>query len=254
MKKYARSSNFKPGFKPRSMRRLERKNKRSFYWTVCITLLMLYLFFFWGLPYLIKGLAQINKKTTLIEQPISEDAKLTPPVFNIPYEATNTATIQVDGYGQNKTKVELYVNNNLKETVPTDDNGHFEFNRIDLSEGENYIYGKTISETGNQSLSSKSIRVFFSNEKPKLEVLEPEDNKTIEGTDEQSKKVMIRGKTNPDNTLTINGTITIINPDGSFSQEQVLTDGENIISIKVINSVGNATQIDRKIIYTAKAS
>ncbi len=193
----------------------------------------------WGLPALIGSLSvfiKLKKKKKKVE---TLDAAITPPVLNIPFEATNTATLKLSGYSSPNTKVEIYIDDQLVETIETDSDGAFNIEALELALGINNIYGKTINEKGNSSLASKTIKLIYNNEQPILEVTEPSDGQEIKGGD---KKIRVSGKTEPINSITINGVTAIVNGDGNFSKEISLNDGDNLIEVVAINQVGNSTK------------
>ena len=95
---------------------------------------------------------------------------------------------------------------------------------------------------------SKNIKVYFNNEKPKLEVSSPSDNQEIKGGD---KKIRVTGNTDPQNTVAINGASVIVNGAGDFASDVTINDGDNTITIVTTNSFGNSTSIDRKVKYSA---
>lgn len=216
---------------------------------------MFYFLVSWGLPAFINGLSVFNKfkPSTTTEKIAVEDAAIAPPILNIPFESTSSAMLVVSGYAVAGSKVEIYLDDQLQNVNQTKEDGSFSSDPIELVQGTNNIYGKTVLDessnesTPKKSLPSKNIKVYYSSEKPKLEIFEPEDNKTIQGGD---KKVKVSGKTDPENTITINGNTVIVNFEGKFSSEVSLNDGENNILVIVYNRVGNSTKIERKITYT----
>ena len=236
--------------KPFLSRRLERKSKRNLFVTLFISAILLYVTFVWFIPTFIGSLSLLNQFKPQSQSSISvaEKASLAPPVLNIPFESTNTATIKVHGYALSNTSVEIYNDNNLKTTVKTNEDGSFTSDPIDLNLGTNNISGKTADDSGNKSLTSKPINIYYTNEKPSLEISEPEDNKTIKGGD---KKVNVSGKTSSDRdiSLTINGVRTIVQSDGSFSRSVDINEGDNNITISATDNAGNNIQSTRKVTY-----
>lgn len=238
-------------YKPYSARRLEKKSKRKLFLTFIIGAVLFYSLITWFIPNLIGSLSIINTiKPTVKETaiPVSEDTTLAPPVFIIPFEATNSSTILVSGYASSQAKVEVYVDNELKDTINTEENGNFTAKNIPLTLGSNTIYGKTVDQNGKKSLPSKGIKVDYKNEKPELSIKEPSDNQTIQGGD---KKVTISGSVSPiDNmTVVINTTRAIVSKDGNFSQTIEINEGENNITITATDNAGNSTQKSLKITY-----
>ena len=247
MRRYGRRSR-STYYKPRSVRKNESKTRKKLIWSLIISIALLFIILRYVLPALVGNLSYINKfKSNSTVTPISEGVKLAPPVLNIPYEATNTASIKVKGFATANAKVKIFLDDNLVSTITADQDGSFVTEPINLSVGTNNIYGKTMSEVGNDSLSSKTIQILYSNEKPMLQISEPPDGKEIKGGD---KKVKVVGQTDVDNDLTINGTKIILNGDGHFSTDINLNDGENNLMVVATNSVGNFTTLQIKVTYT----
>lgn len=229
---------------------MERKSKKNLYLTLLICGVLLYVLFVWFIPTFISSLSLLNrfKETPKVTKPISDNAFLAPPVLNIPYEATNSATIFVRGYTMANTSVEIYVNDELKSAVKSISDGSFLSDPITLDLGKNSISGKTIDTSGNKSYGSKPIIITFSNEKPILEITDPQDNQIVKVGE---KKVTVSGKTNSDKeiTITISGNRVIVNSDGNFSQSVTLSDGDNNITITALDKAGNTTEVTRKVTY-----
>lgn len=235
-------------YTPRSVRRIEKQSKKKLIYAIIFVIIFSFIMLNWGLPAIVGSLSIFNnlKKTEKISSP-TDDAAIAPPVLNIPFEATNSAIIRINGYSEANSKVQIYVNDNLATTTNTDSSGNFNIEDLPLELGTNYIYGKTVNENNKTSLGSKKISLIYSDEKPLLEVSEPSDNKEIHGGD---KKTLVSGKANPENSLTINGSGVILNGDGTFSREISLNDGENTITIVSSDQIGNNTQVTKKVTYT----
>lgn len=248
MKRY--QSRYSSRSKPLSVRRWEKKGKRRFIFTILLGGFLLYALFSWILPTLVGGLSVINrfKPTPQTASSIAESATLAPPILNIPYEATNTATISIKGYATTSSTVEIYIDDELKTTAKAKDDGGFLTDPILLNLGTNNISGKAIDEKGNKSLPSKPIRITYENEKPTLELNEPQDSTTVKG----EKKVLVSGSTDPNKGITVsaNGVRLIVNSEGQFSQKLDINEGENEIVILATDIAGNTTQTTRKVIYS----
>ncbi len=233
----------------RASRRLVRKSKRNFIISLILIIIFTYLALIWILPNFIRAIGSIKqfinppeKKAGLEDTTVS----LAPPIFNIPYEATNTPEINISGYATPDSKIQLFIDDEEKQTSQSSSDGSFSFQNIELGLGINNIYGKTVDGDGKTSLPSKTIRVIFDNEKPLLEVSEPEDGKSIQG----ERKMKILGKTEVGAKIIINGNQVIVNGEGNFSSDQTLNDGDNIFNIKAIDSASNFTEISRRVHFT----
>lgn len=231
----------------RSAKRFARKSKRNFIITLILTGLILYFTFKWILPFFIGGVSFI--KDTINSNPkissTQEANNLAPPVLNIAYEATNTAQIDISGYGTPHSKVTLFLDDQAAQTIDVSSEGTFTFTKVPLKFGTNNIYAKTIDQN-KVSLPSKEIKVILDNEKPSLNILEPDDNKQIQGGD---KKVKVAGKTEAGSKIFINDNQTIVDSEGNFLTELSLNEGDNIISIKAVDFASNSTEVQRKVTY-----
>jgi hypothetical protein len=140
---------------PLSVRRLQRKTRQRLIIIIVIIIFLSYFVFAWFLPALIGGLSVLNKLKPQTETPInvSDGVVLAPPVFDIPFEATNTAEIKVKGYINPTLSVEIYLDDELITTTAVGMDGNFEVS-LPLALGTNNLYGKTINDKGEKSLPS----------------------------------------------------------------------------------------------------
>lgn len=233
----------------RSARKLAGKAKRNFFLTLIIILGLLYTTITWILPTFINGIGFVKDKTNPVQRktPESEDASVAPPVLNIPYEATNSSQIDIKGFGTPETKVKLYLDDELVQTIDVDRKGNFIFEKVELSIGTNNIYGKSLDERDKESLPSKIFKLIYENDKPPLSINEPEDEKKIQGG---AKQIKVSGKTDTKVNVFINNTQVIVDKDGNFNTDQILNDGDNTFTVKAQSQAGNITEIQRKVIYS----
>lgn len=233
----------------RSARRLVKKSQRNFIVTLFLIAIIFYATIKWILPYFVNSVGFVKnffysqEKTA---EKITENAQLAPPILNIPFEATPTAEIDIKGYATPNSKVKLFLDDEEQKVVDVSENGDFVFQNISLSLGANNIYAKSLDEKNQESLLSKNIQIIYDNEKPTLNLSEPEDNKTIQGGD---KKVKFSGNTEADAQVFINGNQVIVNKDGNFNTELSLNEGENTFSIKALDSATNEVEISRRVTY-----
>lgn len=230
-------------------KKLARQSRRNFFVTILIIILLLYATLTWILPFIINSTSFVKDSLHPSKKVVADDNKnssLAPPVLNIPYEATNTAQIDIKGYGSSNSKVAIFLDDEKKDTAEVSDDGTFEFKNISLVLGTNNIYGKSIDEKNQESLPSKTLKILYDNEKPKLDIKEPEDNKKIQGGD---KKIKIAGITEVDAQVFINDSQSIIDKDGNFSIEVALNEGDNNFDIKAIDKASNSTEVSRKVTY-----
>lgn len=72
---------------------------------------------------------------------------------------------------------------------------------------------------------------------PSLDISTPKDNEIV-----KSLTVSVKGKTEPNTTLFVEGEAVVVNPDGSFSSEISLFPGKGTLSFIVENRFGRKTQ------------
>lgn len=233
----------------RALKRYARKSKRNFIISLILVTIFAYIALTWVLPNFIGVLGSVKefisptaKKVDLEDTTVS----LAPPVLNIPYEATNTPQINIQGYATGNSKIRLFIDDREQQTTESLADGSFSFQDIQLGLGINNIYGTTVNEDGKMSLPSKTLRVIFDNEKPPLEISGPEDGKSLSG----ERKIKISGKTEAGAKIIINGNQIIVDKEGSFSTETQLNDGDNIFNIKAVDSSSNYTEISRLVHFT----
>lgn len=237
-------------FKPRSLRHSESKAKRRLIFTIVGILIASFVFFNWGLPFIIGQLSFLNKRDKPVDvNTLKIDEAIAPPVLYIPYEATNSANLSISGYAAPLSKVELYIDDEIKAQTNTDSEGKFTTNPVALNLGTNNINAVTINDSNKKSLPSKYIKLYFNNEKPKLEISEPGDSAEIKGGD---KKVKLAGETDVNNSVTVNGSTVIVDSEGKFQTVIALNDGDNTFTVIASNSFGNNNQIQRIIKYTSQ--
>lgn len=233
----------------RQIRKIARNSRRNFIITLVLIVLLAYGTVNWVLPSFINGIGFVKNNLSPPDKIIrqtSDSALLAPPVLNIPYEATNTAQIGITGYATANSKVKLYLDDQLKDTVDTLENGDFVVRNLELSLGTNNIYAKTLDEKNVESLPSKTIRVIYDDEKPSLILNEPEDNKQIQGGD---KRVRFSGKSELGVQIFINDNQIIVDKDGNFTTDLPLNEGDNDFNVRAKDKASNSSEISRRVTY-----
>lgn len=247
-----RRPTYRSSFKPRSLRHSESKAKKKLIFNLVIIVVLIYVFFNWGLPFLVGNLGFLNKyKTVKPAEKVKIDEAIAPPVLYVPFEATNSASLAISGYATPLSKVEIYIDDELKSQTTTDSEGKFTADPISLNLGSNNLYALTINDKDKKSLPSKTIKLFYSNEKPTLEVSQPADGMEITSGD---KKVVVSGKTDPNNSVTVNGATVIVNSEGNFQTTININDGDNVITVISSTNFGTTNQTERRVKYTPQAS
>jgi len=186
-----------------------------------------------------------TKNQTSTNSQSSGNSFISAPVLNPLPNATNSAVIIISGKSQPDKTIQLYLNNDLKNTTQTDTNGSFSFSQT-LSAGDNLIETKT--EQNNKSSDfSNSFTVSFKNSAPSLTVDSPSDGQSF-SKDQNS--VNVTGKTDANVNVTINGFWAIINENNNYSYSLSLQNGDNQIKVIAIDLAGNKTEKDLKVTYS----
>lgn len=232
-------------YRSRYSRHPRHRKKPNILGMIVLIILILFISLNWILPTLVNGLGAVNRLfRPAKQQEKAPVASLAPPVILIPYEATNSGTIDISGYASSNSSIKIYLDDKFVSQTKTKDDGSFVVSNISLNLGTNNIYGITTDTKGVDSLPSKTLRLIYDSEKPILEVSSPQDSETL-----KEKNINVSGKTEPGATLYVNNIRGITNEDGTFSTPVSLNEGDNNIEIKVHDRAGNQTEIVRKVIY-----
>lgn len=216
-----------------------KRNQRQAILFGLLTITLIALIFIYGLPAIIKMATFIGDFRSS-GTPIESNDKIppAPPVFKYFLEATNSAKINLHGFAENGAKVKIYLDDTSIKEVVADNEGNFSLNNFGLNVGENKIKAVAIDNAGNKSAESEKITIWYDNQPPDLEISQPEDKITI--TDEDN-KIEIKGKTEPEASLSINEHVVILDKEGNFEYTFPLSQGENLINIVAIDKAGNQT-------------
>lgn len=208
-----------------------------------LTVLIIILMIFVGLPQLSKFVALFSKSSPSAVTPSS--STLLPPYIQTLPKDTNQQSIIVKGTAQPNSAVKVFFSNSSDETV-TDDSGNFAMN-VTLSKGSNIIYAKTVDSSGNESQPSTSFTVNYTNQVPNLTVNTPQNNQTFYA--DAQKNITIQGSTDAGNTITVNDHIVIVDDEGKFSYPFTLQNGVNELKIVSTDKAGNKKEIDLKVAF-----
>lgn len=192
-----------------------------------------------GLPFLVKfsvflGESKSNKDNNIKETVLPPLA----PRLVIPFEATNSATINISGYAEPSVNVELMKNNVSFGKTQVSSSGDFSFSGIDLSDGDNTFSAITMTDKGGSSQASKPVGVFFNNKAPQLTMTNPsEDNASSDSADFD-----IIGKSDKGVSVLVNSRVAMVDDQGQFKLKLQLVTGKNNVEIIVRDSAGNETK------------
>ncbi len=223
----------------------EKKMKNTIFLYIVILFVVIYLIFTFGIKLLLNTSSFISglfpqpsvKPSTKLEDGINSVD-----VYSIP-QATNSAKIIVSGSTLNFDILEFYINGKkVKEKESVADTFSEEIG--DLEKGNNEIYIKAKSKESKTEKNTIIYKVFYKNEKPKIEILEPTDNFTTNNQD-----IKVKGNTGKETYIRVNDSPVVVDVNGNFETSVRLKDGENQIQITAVDIAVNTESKTVKVIY-----
>lgn len=217
----------------------EKKNLRQTIIFGGLTIVLLIVFIFFGLPAIAKFvgfLSDLRTGTTPID--VNDKTPPAPPQITPPPEATKEQKVQIEGKTEAGATVKLFLNDKEDETV-ADKDGKFTVNFL-LRKGENTFAASAKDLAGNESQKSKEYTIIFDNQAPILDISSPSDGTTFYGS--KQRQILIEGKTEIGASLTINDRFVSVAEDGTFVFGTSLADGNNTFNIKAEDKAGNKTE------------
>jgi bacillopeptidase F len=170
---------------------------------------------------------------------------LPPQLDPLPY-ATYSAEIRVSGKVKGDVTILLYVNEEQTDKTKPKEDGTFSFANVTMKNGANVISAKATDDKDNASDLSEVLTIQVKTNKPTLDITTPSENEEITG---EKQITPVTGKTEPDNSVTINDRFVVVKSDGSFSYDLSLKEGEQTITIIAKDQAGNETKMERKVTY-----
>ncbi|MBU0619378.1 hypothetical protein KKD62_04045 [Patescibacteria group bacterium] len=204
------------------------------------TLVSLLLLLFLGVPALIKlaaFLGDLKSSTLMVEK--DDNLAPIPPSFNYLADATDQETISLSGRSEPGSIIKISLNGSFLKEVITGKSGEFNLESVKLSQGKNTIYATAWDAAGNKSLESESLIIYFDQEAPTLEIIEPVNGARFF---EEEKQIQVIGTTEEDTQVTVNDRRAIVDLQGNFSVAISLSDGNNELKITAIDKAGNQTE------------
>ena len=231
------------------MRRLERvqekKLKNQIVVYLVVFILVVYFIFTYGIRLLLNTSSFISG---LFPQPSTKPLSKTEESFSsidissIP-QATNSAKIIISGSTLNFDILDFYLNDRkVKEIESSSDIFSEEIG--DLEKGDNSVYVKARSEDNRTIKKTIIYKVFYKNEKPKLEITEPSDNFST-----SNQEIKIKGSTDKETYVHINDLPVVVDANGNFETSIRLKDGDNQITATAQDIAGNTETKTLKVTY-----
>jgi len=223
----------------------EKKMKDKIILYIIILFFVLYFIFTFGFKLLLNSSSFISG---LFPQPSTKQLSKTEDTFSsidvnsIP-QATNSAKFIVSGSILNFDILEFYLNGKkVKEVESSSDTFSEEIG--DLEKGDNNVYIRVKSKDSKIEKKTITYKVFFKNERPKLEINEPADNSNT-----NNQEIKIKGSTDKETHININDLPVVVDANGNFETSVRLKDGDNQIVITAADIAGNMETKSLKVIY-----
>lgn len=230
----------------RRIRSLEDRQRVKIFRAVVITFLFVGLLFFLGPRFLVKFSLILDRLRNPIEQKVSQESTfLLPPSFDFLPRVTKEEKISISGSARPGSEVVVFLNDVSKGVTLANQDGSFSLKDVYLSQGENKITALARSE-GMESNLNEAIIVILKDEKPKLEISDPQDKQKFNS----DKRIYIRGLADPENELTINDRVAIVSPSGAFNHVLELAEGENKITATAKDEAGNESTIELVVFFS----
>ena len=206
--------------------------------------LVIFLFVF-GLKILVGFSLFVDRMRGSAPQQTQTQELILPPMLDLLPEATNSATITITGKSDTGLKIALYIDDEEAITLPVKDDGTFTFTKR-LAEGEHTVSAKAKNDKEGVSDLSNILKVTITRKKPELTISSPTDGARIVG---DNNTIVVKGKTAPDNSVTVNDRLAVVSSDGSFSYTHKLSEGDTTLRIVAKDPAGNDTSEERRVSY-----
>jgi len=223
----------------------EKKIKNTIILYIVILALVLYFIFTFGIKLLLNSSSFISG---LFPQPSTKPLSKTEDTFSsidvnsIP-QATNSARFIISGSVLNFDILDFYINaKKVKEIESSSDTYSEEIG--DLEKGDNNVY--VLAKSRNSKIEKNTItyKVFYKNEKPKLDISEPSDNLTT-----NNQEIKVKGSTDKETYVRVNDLPVVVDASGGFETTVRLKDGDNQIVITAADIAGNMETKSLKVTY-----
>jgi hypothetical protein len=230
----------------RLTRRIEQKTRKNLALSLFGIILAIILALRFGIPLLVNfslflsGFQHKNETTNTQSQTF-----IAPPVLDSLPQATSSADIVVSGITSDQQNVNLYINDNFVNTSKSGNDGKFTF-RETVNPGENIIKAKAVVND-RESDFSNTVSVIYKSAPPSLNVTSPSDNQTFS---KDQGMVEVKGVTDPNVRVTVNGYWAITDDNGNYSYNLTLQGGENKIKIIAQDIAGNKAEKEIKVTYS----
>jgi len=219
----------------------EKRNTRSALLFIGLTLVVILVLVFAGVPALTKFVSFVSGLKKNSGQSISNDTTPpAPPRFNLVADFTNQQTATISGNSEPGATVYLTFNG-TDQNVVVDKDGNFSFS-VQLNDGDNIFSAVAIDSAKNKSHKTQDYKITYDTKTPDLNITSPADGAQFTGS--LQRQVTIQGTTESTAQVTINDRIIPVDDNGKFQYTTTLSDGANKFAVKAIDQAGNTSEKD----------
>lgn len=151
-----------------------------------------------------------------------------------------TMTWQIDSLPG--ASVEIYINDELVNTIEADGNGLASVDFSPTSEGTYRISAVAVTPTGEKSRPSTAHILVFDRTQPSVVLTSPAEPQVT------SEEIVVAGQTEPGVRLVLNGQPLTVDEKGNFQAHIQLSPGPNELAVEAIDRAGNAVKLQSVII------
>lgn len=217
----------------------KKQTKKSIALFVGGILLLTVIVAFFGIPLLINYTVLLDNTNEVKSASNSVVDNYVPaPSLSSEFEATNSATVQIEGTSDTEYVIKLYNGEKKIDDIEVGNNGKFKAD-VKLRKGENILTAFAVSKNKKQSDPSEELSITYLPEPPKLEISSPSENQEYKG---DRKFAEVKGTTSEGSKVTVNGFWAVMAGNGSFSYNLPLKDGDNAVNITSLDQAGNKTE------------
>lgn len=230
----------------RLSRKIDQQSRKNLFFSLLGIIVVIFILIKFGIPLLVNFSLFISGSKNTENENISNVKDFVPvPILNSMPSATSSAEVIISGFASPKQIIELYINENLIDKKLADDKGIFSFEER-INSGENIIKAKAIIKN-NESEFSSPISIVLRNNPPMLQIDSPIDNQSFS---KDQTIIDIKGTTDPDVKVTVNGFRAITDATGHFLYRLSLSSGENKLKIIAEDQAGNRTEKELTVTFS----
>src|SRR5579859_2035234 len=187
----------------------------------------------------IPGLVRLTSNSPINAPGVDNALPPQPPSLSAPALATSSANLPVSGFAEPGEHIIILDNGQQTAQADTGGDGSFQ-SSLTLTKGDNHLSVYAVDQKNRHSPNSSEYVVTYNDQPPKLDISEPQDKQAIQGKSNQN--LTIKGQTDKNVRVSVNGRLIFTHDDGSFTTLQMLQTGDNTLELKATDQAGNNTE------------